>query len=416
MCRLLLSMPSLAQIRRLGVFTLLGGLSACFMIRLLCIPLASSSYCISTSLMIRNLFTDFTLWNRESSPPQSTCVSEKNCLNSTTSAAIIGMHLQHAHFMVDLIEGSGLPPGVFFDADGSVYFNASSFGLFSPINHAGFEDSKAKFLTDLQTLCKFRDSIGQYANFLSDTFLEYFSPVSVSPVLGPFEAVIERLEIATEREHSKRYPQNSIPDYQVIEVDRILSPSIDQFLANLSVTYGDLAADTQPIIGYFTDVHVYGESVAKELDTQILRADEAYRSIPWWEYHPVLNLFVEGALNVKPRRESATAYFDFLSKNEHDIRNLIEHAAIFYDHLIIFRRCAQWYSKCSAMTRQAASSELSDVSTTMELSSSLEYLRQRLESIFAWDIRYTPPRRVTERPPIDSDCTTEFLVEGDSGS
>ncbi|KAK0431261.1 hypothetical protein EV421DRAFT_1854236 [Armillaria borealis] len=205
-------------------------------------------------------------------------------------------------------------------------------------------------------------------------------------------------------------------DYHAIEVNRILSRSIDRFLADLSVAYRDLAADTQPIIGYFTDVHVYGDSVARELDNQILQADEAFRNIPWWEYHPILRLFVEGALNVKPRRESATAYFDFLSKNEHDIRNLVEHAAIFYDHLTIFERCAQWYSNCSATTKRAALSGPSGVSTTTELSSSLEHLRQRLESIFAWDVRNTPPHRVTERPPIDSDCTTEFLVEGYSSS
>ncbi|KAK0440177.1 hypothetical protein EV421DRAFT_1818122 [Armillaria borealis] len=205
-------------------------------------------------------------------------------------------------------------------------------------------------------------------------------------------------------------------DYHAIEIERILSHSIDRFLADLSVTYRDLAADTRPIIGYFTDVHVYGDSVARELDNQILQADEAFRSIPWWEYRPILSLFVEGALNVKPRRESATAYFDFLSQNEHDIRNLVEHAVIFYDHLTIFERCAQWHSNCLATTKPAALSRHSGVSTTTELSSSLEHLRQCLEYIFAWDVRNTPPHRVAERSPIDSDCTTEFLVEGYSSS
>ncbi|SJL16740.1 uncharacterized protein ARMOST_20269 [Armillaria ostoyae] len=173
----------------------------------------------------------------------------------------------------------------------------------------------------------------------------------MSPVLGHFEAAIEQLKIVAEREHFKGHSTNTMCDYHAIEVDRILSCSVDQLLADLSVAYHDQATDTQPIIGYFTDVHVYGESVAKELDTQILQADEAYRNIPWWEYRPILSLFVEGALNVKPRRESATAYFDFLSKNEHDIRNLVEHAAIFYDHLTIFERCAQWHSNCLATVR-----------------------------------------------------------------
>ncbi|KAG7443278.1 uncharacterized protein BT62DRAFT_935227 [Guyanagaster necrorhizus] len=99
--------------------------------------------------MIRNLFTaDTTPWNRNSSLSQPTCVSEENCLNSTTSAAIIHIHLQRAHFMVDLIEGTCLPPGSFFDIDGF-------FGLFPQARYAEFEDGKAKFLTDLQTLCKF---------------------------------------------------------------------------------------------------------------------------------------------------------------------------------------------------------------------------------------------------------------------
>ncbi|PBK85766.1 hypothetical protein ARMGADRAFT_1087315 [Armillaria gallica] len=235
--------------------------------------------------MFHHLFIEDTLpWNRGSSSLLPTCASEKNCLNSTTSVTIIGAHLQHAHFMVDLIEGSGLPPGAFFDADGSIYFNASSFGLFSPINHARFEDSKAKFLADLRTLCKFPHSIrGQYGKFLSDTFLEYFSPVSVSPVLGPasnlhrwvhtnahyerwrlssqFEAAIEHLKIAAEREHSNGHSTHSMRDHRTIEVDNILSRSVDQFLADLSVAYHNLAADTRPIIGYFTDVYAYGESV-----------------------------------------------------------------------------------------------------------------------------------------------------------
>ncbi|KAK0457084.1 uncharacterized protein EV420DRAFT_539130 [Desarmillaria tabescens] len=299
----LFSLPSLAQIHRFGAFVILGGLVACFMIVLLCMPLSSSSYCISASLLIRNLLTaDALPWNRGSSSPRPTCASEKNCLNSTTSAAVISVHLQHTHFMVDLIEGSGLPPGAFFDIDGSVYFNASSFALFSPANHAKFEDSKAKFLTDLHVLCKFRLGIhGQYANFLSSTFLRYFSPLSMSPVLSPFEVAIEHQKTAVERERFNGYSTKAMRDYHAIEVDRILSRSLDQFLTDLSVAYRDLAAETPPIISYFTNIHTYGESVAKELDIQILRADEAYRNIPWWDSRPILNLFVEGALNIKPR-------------------------------------------------------------------------------------------------------------------
>ncbi len=64
-----------------------------------------------------------------------------------------------------------------------------------------------------------------------------------------------------------------------------------------------------------------------------------------------LSLFVKGTLNVQPRRESTTSYFEFLSKNEHDIRNLVEHVAIFYDRLTIFERCAQCYSNCLATVR-----------------------------------------------------------------
>ncbi len=120
---------SLAQICCLGAVAILGGLSAFLMIILLCIPLTSSSYCISAARMFHHLFIEDTLpWNHGSSSLLPTCASEKNCFNSTTSVTIISVHLQHAHFMVDLIEGSGLPPGAFFDADGS-------YVVFSSVTH-----------------------------------------------------------------------------------------------------------------------------------------------------------------------------------------------------------------------------------------------------------------------------------------
>ncbi len=106
------------------------------------------------------------------------------------------------------------------------------------------------------------------------------------------EAGIEHLKIAAEREHYNGHSTHSMRGYHAIEVDRILSRSVDQFLTDLSVAYHNLAANTQPFIGYFTDVYAYGESVAKELDTQILQADEAYRNIPWWDSRPILSLFV----------------------------------------------------------------------------------------------------------------------------
>ncbi|KAG7443277.1 uncharacterized protein BT62DRAFT_338989 [Guyanagaster necrorhizus] len=143
----------------------------------------------------------------------------------------------------------------------------------------------------------------------------------------------------------------------------------------------------------------------------MLRVDEAYRNIPWWDSRPILSILVEDVLNIKPRCRSTTAHHDFLSKDEHEIRELGEHAAIFYDHLTVFKRYAQRYSKCLAKYNRAIPLEPSSFPSAAELSSTLEHLRKRLESVYGWDIRNTPPRRMTERLPallFDNDCAAEL--------
>ncbi len=100
----------LAQnIRCLCFVALLGGLCALCIISQLCAPY-SSAYCTSVARSLS--FSPF----RAGQTNHSSCIPHGDCLDSATAARTIQFHLMHAHYMVSLIEGTGLPPMSFFNS------------------------------------------------------------------------------------------------------------------------------------------------------------------------------------------------------------------------------------------------------------------------------------------------------------
>ncbi|KAK0477120.1 hypothetical protein IW261DRAFT_306194 [Armillaria novae-zelandiae] len=124
-------LPSWSHFRHLGFLLILGTFAAFVLINLLCLPLSSTSYCDSTSWMLRKLLTSSSTKNWSE---QNSCFTEGNCITAADSAVIISSHLEHIKFMVDLVEGTGLPPGRYFDFQGR-YIDFSTFHIHL-MNHA----------------------------------------------------------------------------------------------------------------------------------------------------------------------------------------------------------------------------------------------------------------------------------------
>lgn len=118
-------LPSWSHFRHLGFLLILGALAAFVLIYLLCLPFSSTSYCHSASWMLRKLLTSSSTRNLSE---QNSCFTEGNCVTAADSAAIISFHLGHIRFMVNLVEGTGLPPGRYFDFE-SRYIDFSIFHI-----------------------------------------------------------------------------------------------------------------------------------------------------------------------------------------------------------------------------------------------------------------------------------------------
>ncbi|KAK0216248.1 hypothetical protein IW262DRAFT_204983 [Armillaria fumosa] len=118
-------LPSSSHFRHSGFLLILGAFAAFVLINLLCLPF-SSTYCDSVSWMLRKFLTSSSTKN---SSKQSSCFIEGNCVTAADSAAIISFHLGHIKFMVNLVEGTGLPPGRYFDFE-SRYIDFSTFHMY----------------------------------------------------------------------------------------------------------------------------------------------------------------------------------------------------------------------------------------------------------------------------------------------
>ncbi len=159
-------LPLWLHFRHLGFLTILGALAAFVLIYLLCLPFSSTSYCNSASWMLRKALT---LSSTKNSSEQHTCFTEGKCVTTADSAAIIGFHLRHINFMVNLVEGTGLPPGSYFDF-GSRYIDFSFFFLRT------FDESFAKTgfsLTPGNTRFMITLKLTRIAKFSCTTFTLY---------------------------------------------------------------------------------------------------------------------------------------------------------------------------------------------------------------------------------------------------
>ncbi|KAK0477095.1 hypothetical protein IW261DRAFT_1609251 [Armillaria novae-zelandiae] len=334
-------LPSSSHFRRLGFLLILGAFVAFVLINLLCLPLSSTSYCDSASWMERKFLTSSSTNN---SSKQSSCFNEGSCVTAADSAAIMSFHLEHIKFMVNLVEGTGLPPGRYFDFGNSLRRDTGKYAISTDSNLEADEDRKV-FVDNLSTLCEFRHKIRlHYRLYLVDNFYQSFGPWGLSPVLKPFERAIKSLKRAAEQEALMETANTRRQEKYAIKVDNILRPSLDRFFADIRVAFSDLANGVPPIIEFFTNISSYGHLVLEGLDAEIPRVAEAYQNLPWWDSVPILDLIAESIFGIKPRRWSITKYNEFLSKDEATIRTLAEHASIFHDHFAALAHYFIWYA------------------------------------------------------------------------
>ncbi|KAK0477087.1 hypothetical protein IW261DRAFT_1566558 [Armillaria novae-zelandiae] len=208
--------------------------------------------------------------------------------------------------MVDLVEGTGLPPGRYFDFRASLYIKA---GKYSSHSNIEVDENRKVFLDNLDTLCGFRYQIEHhYRLYLLDKFFVSFSPWGNSPVLSPFEAAVKSLKRAAEQEALMEMASLPLREKYAIQVDEILRPSLDSFFADIRVVFNELAAGVSPIVELFANCSSYGHLVSEGLDVEIPRVAEVYRNLPWWDSVPVLDLITESILGIKPRRRAITSY------------------------------------------------------------------------------------------------------------
>ncbi|KAK0477096.1 hypothetical protein IW261DRAFT_1566568 [Armillaria novae-zelandiae] len=321
-------LPSLSHFKHLGFILILGAFAASVLINLLCLPFSSTSYCDSASWMLKKITSSST----KNSSKQSSCFIEGNCVTAADTAAIISFHLEHIKFMVNLVEGTGLPPGRYFDFESSLRRDTGKYAISSDSNLEVDEDRKV-FVHNLSTLCKFRHSIGHhYRLYLVDNFFESFGPWGLSPVLKPFERAIKSLKRAAEQEALMETTNIRLREKYAVKVDNILRPSLDRFFADIRVAFSDLATGVPPIIEFFANISSYGHLVSEGLDVEIPRVAKAYLNLPWWDSVPILDLIAESIIN------------EFLSKDEATIRTLAEHASIFHDHFAALAHYFIWYA------------------------------------------------------------------------
>ncbi|KAK0189476.1 hypothetical protein F5146DRAFT_1122049 [Armillaria mellea] len=366
-----LTPQSITSVSRLHVYCLpswshfrlviVGAFAAYVLIYVLCLPFSSTSYCSSASWMGRKLLTSSSTKN---SSKQHSCFTEGNCITTADSAAILSFHLGHINFMVDLVEGTGLPPGRHFDFGGRLLIDTGKYMIY---DDAEVDEDHRVFMHTLYTLCEFRYEIKRrYRYYLVDNFFKSFGPWGMSPVLNPFNAAIKSLRRATEQEALMETSSPRLQEKYAIKVDNILRHSLDRLFTDIRAAFTELSAGVPPIMELLLELLVavravginrlrtrlnellfsfppvleirqlfancssYGHLVSEGLVIEIPRVEEAYRNLPWWESVPVLDLLIESILGIKPRRWAISSYKEFLSRDKASIRILVEHASILH--------------------------------------------------------------------------------------
>ncbi|SJL11016.1 uncharacterized protein ARMOST_14416 [Armillaria ostoyae] len=364
---------------RLCFVALLGGLCALSIISQLCAPY-SSAYCTSVTRCLS--FSPF----RNGQTNHSSCIPRGDCLDSAIAARTIQSHLMHAHYMVNLIEGTGLPPMSFFNST-LVRRNFIDHGLSFYLND---DPDRRPFIEDLPEFLRLRQLIhNQYHPYLIKKFFAHLGQQPTRPIHRAFRAAISGLSAAIE--HEKRL-STAAPQQGIVEVDKILQKTLNGLFKELQNIFRQLATDTPPFLDYINTVYVQSQYISSELESEITRVEMAYHKIPWWDSHPFVGVFAHGILGMKRQRRMFTKYHEFLSADGSNIRYLVEQIAILRDHLEILQRYFRWYSDGPVIIKDV---EDAPVPTPTELFKLDDELVERVYAAF-WDTcAPIPPRRLT---------------------
>ncbi|KAK0477112.1 hypothetical protein IW261DRAFT_1635748 [Armillaria novae-zelandiae] len=217
-----------------------------------------TSYCDSASWMQREFLTSS---STNTSSKQSSCFTEGNCITAADSAAIISFHLEHIKFMVNLVEGTGLPPGRYFDFKNSLHHDTGKYAISTDSNLEADEDHK-------------------------------------------FERAIKSLKRAAEQEALMETANTRRQEKYAIKVNNILQPSLDRFFADIRVAFSNLANGVPPIIEFFTNIssygHLYNEFLSKDAATIWTLAEHTsifhnhftalMHYFIWYANHPVMSV------------------------------------------------------------------------------------------------------------------------------
>ncbi|KAK0440148.1 hypothetical protein EV421DRAFT_1737525 [Armillaria borealis] len=354
-------------IARLFVIAILGGLSALAAISHLCTTAYSTSaYCSSASTLQDRVLSNLTALDI---PWTSTCASD--CMDSANAAEIIHSHLQHVHFMMDLLEGTGLRESH------QVVLNARIF------DYVTRDADRRALLDNLTAFSVLRKDMGrQFERFLSVDFA-----VSVGFIIRDFKDAIDDLNATTAYERDASI--FTVPNRRVM-VDSTLRRSLDQLVRSLELRFTLLAMGVPSLLEVVSQVHTHGQRISEELEAEIPRVREAYENIPWWQSVAPIEILGEGT-----QRKVFTSYHDFLSAKAMHIRERVEHAAIVYDHFATLRGYFTWYTNGPPSGGVVKRREAGRVRTVARLLEVMEDLEYRMSSIGTAKIsahRFTCPR------------------------
>ncbi|PBK85773.1 hypothetical protein ARMGADRAFT_1017851 [Armillaria gallica] len=337
-------------IARFSLIAILGGLSALAAISHLCTTAYSTSaYCSSASTLQDRVLSNLTALDI---PWTSTCASD--CMDSASAAEIIHSHLQHVHFMMDLLEGTGLRE------THQVVLNARIF------DYVTRDADRRALLDNLTAFSVLRKDVRwQFERFLRSDFA-----ISAEFIIQDFKYAIEDLNAtATYEQDASIF---TVPNRRVM-VDETLRRTLDRLAQSLELRFTLLAMGVPSLLEVVSQVHTHGQRISEELEVEIPRVREAYENIPWWQSVAPIEMLGEGT-----QRRVFTSYHDFLSAKAMHIRERVEHAAVVYDHFAMLRGYFTWYTNGPPSGGIAEAGRVRTVARLLEVMEDLEY---RMSSI-----------------------------------
>ncbi|KAK0457113.1 uncharacterized protein EV420DRAFT_1551506 [Desarmillaria tabescens] len=366
------------------LFAVLGGFCALTLIFSLCgtAKYSGSSYCMSVAGLIHTHIRSDSQPTSGSIHTSPSCTSKGNCLNATVASRVVQTHLLHVHLLMDLVEGTGLPPGKFFDVNDTIFYHIGSSGL---RGFSEYDKERQPFVDNIRAFCRKQSKIQlHYGSFLGAHFLRYFRPSALAPVYATFKSTIESLWAAEELEKSTSGSQQ-----YTIQIDGILRQSLTQFFDKLQEVFAKLAVETPAMLDFFAEILSLGQRVSEQLDSELPRVQTIYHKIPWWDSIPRPNF-----LRRYSQRTIYEKYYEFLTEEAPNIRDLVEQVSIILDHLTALNDYFRWYS---ARPDTLNVGSLEGTPSAIELFRLLEEFQERVRS--DWDLHSCniPPRRMIGR-------------------